>query len=79
MRADTRYYWALTRHIYRYNHHNSGNGTSLSNGVHTVNECELILWLSEGEKWKLTLSMCSSGGGRVPRADQVLHHTHLER
>ncbi|KAI0675538.1 carboxypeptidase S [Trametes maxima] len=36
--TDTRYYWALTPHIYRYNHHNSGNGTSLSNGVHTINE-----------------------------------------
>ncbi|KAI0741917.1 carboxypeptidase S [Daedaleopsis nitida] len=36
--TDTRYYWALTPHIYRYNHHNSGNGTALSNGVHTVNE-----------------------------------------
>ncbi|RDX54257.1 carboxypeptidase S [Lentinus brumalis] len=36
--TDTRYYWALTEHIYRYNHHNSGNGTALSNGVHTINE-----------------------------------------
>ncbi|KAI0793902.1 carboxypeptidase S [Fomes fomentarius] len=36
--TDTRYYWALTPHIYRYNHHNSGNGTALANGVHTVNE-----------------------------------------
>ena len=27
-------------HIYRYNHHNSGNGTALANGVHTINECE---------------------------------------
>lgn len=41
MCTDTRYYWALTPHIYRYNHHNSGNTTSLSNGVHTVNECKL--------------------------------------
>ncbi|KAI0766929.1 carboxypeptidase S [Trametes elegans] len=36
--TDTRYYWALTPHIYRYNHHNSGNGTALSDGVHTINE-----------------------------------------
>ncbi|KAI0820814.1 carboxypeptidase S [Trametes gibbosa] len=36
--TDTRYYWALTPHIYRYNHHNSGNGTALANGVHTINE-----------------------------------------
>ncbi|THH12982.1 hypothetical protein EW146_g7187 [Bondarzewia mesenterica] len=36
--TDTRYYWNLTRHIFRYNHHNSGNGSALANGVHTVNE-----------------------------------------
>ncbi|KAA1468874.1 carboxypeptidase S [Dentipellis sp. KUC8613] len=36
--TDTRYYWDLTSHIFRYNHHNSGEGGDLSNGVHTVNE-----------------------------------------
>ncbi|ETW78967.1 Metallo peptidase M20 [Heterobasidion irregulare TC 32-1] len=36
--TDTRYYWKLTSHIFRYNHHNSGNGSALANGVHTVNE-----------------------------------------
>ncbi|KAI0322814.1 carboxypeptidase S [Amylostereum chailletii] len=36
--TDTRYYWQLSEHIFRYNHHNSGTGTALSNGVHTVNE-----------------------------------------
>ncbi|KAI0352309.1 carboxypeptidase S [Trametes cingulata] len=36
--SDTQYYWALTPHIYRYNHHNSGNGTVLDDGLHTVNE-----------------------------------------
>ncbi|KAL1941154.1 hypothetical protein VTO73DRAFT_7366 [Trametes versicolor] len=36
--TDTRYYWALTPHIYRYNHYNAGNGTFLDNGVHTINE-----------------------------------------
>ncbi len=41
--TDTRWYWALTEHIYRYNHHNSGNATSLANGVHTVNECKCLL------------------------------------
>lgn len=40
-RIDTRYYWALTPHIYRYNHYNAGNGTFLDNGVHTINECRL--------------------------------------
>ncbi|KAG5645625.1 hypothetical protein DXG03_005616 [Asterophora parasitica] len=37
--TDTRYYWDLTKHIFRYNHKNSGTSTNrLSSGVHTVNE-----------------------------------------
>ncbi|KAK7060895.1 hypothetical protein VNI00_000628 [Paramarasmius palmivorus] len=37
--TDTRYYWHLTDHIFRYNHRNSGNEANrLANGVHTVNE-----------------------------------------
>ncbi|KAI9064054.1 carboxypeptidase S [Trametes sanguinea] len=36
--TDTRYYWALTPHIYRYNHANTGNRTALENGIHTINE-----------------------------------------
>ncbi|KAH9975658.1 carboxypeptidase S [Russula compacta] len=36
--TDTRYYWNLTRHIVRYNHQNGGNGRTLPNGIHTVNE-----------------------------------------
>jgi len=36
--TDTRYYWKLTEHIFRYNHHNSHNASSLAGGVHTVNE-----------------------------------------
>ncbi|KDQ61781.1 hypothetical protein JAAARDRAFT_31262 [Jaapia argillacea MUCL 33604] len=35
--TDTRGYWKLTKHIFRYNHANAGNGTGLS-GLHTVNE-----------------------------------------
>ncbi|KAI0034441.1 hypothetical protein K488DRAFT_77198 [Vararia minispora EC-137] len=35
--TDTRYYWGLTDHIFRYNHHNAGSGRALA-GVHTVNE-----------------------------------------
>ncbi|KDQ61780.1 hypothetical protein JAAARDRAFT_204220 [Jaapia argillacea MUCL 33604] len=35
--TDTRYYWKLTEHIFRYNHANAGSGPRLS-GVHTVNE-----------------------------------------
>ncbi|KZT65622.1 carboxypeptidase S [Daedalea quercina L-15889] len=35
--TDTRYYWKLTSHIFRYTHYNAGSGSGL-NGVHTVNE-----------------------------------------
>ncbi|KAF9010305.1 carboxypeptidase S [Hymenopellis radicata] len=33
--TDTRFYWKLTPHIFRYNHHHPGNGTL---GAHTVDE-----------------------------------------
>ncbi|KAF9037397.1 carboxypeptidase S [Hymenopellis radicata] len=36
--TDTRFYWTLTPHIFRYNHHGSGNGTNPLSGAHTVNE-----------------------------------------
>ncbi|TFK71649.1 carboxypeptidase S [Pluteus cervinus] len=36
--TDTRYYWALSRHIFRYNHSRAGNGTKVLGGIHTVNE-----------------------------------------
>lgn len=36
--TDTRYYWNLTRHIFRYNHSNAGNKANRLSGVHTVNE-----------------------------------------
>ncbi|KAL0564031.1 hypothetical protein V5O48_018026 [Marasmius crinis-equi] len=35
--TDTRYYWDLSEHIFRYNHHNTEGGLT-SNGIHTVNE-----------------------------------------
>ncbi|KAK7686392.1 hypothetical protein QCA50_010616 [Cerrena zonata] len=35
--TDTRYYWDLTPHIFRYNHHYTGND-SLFKDIHTVNE-----------------------------------------
>lgn len=38
---DTRYYWRLSPHIFRYNHNNA---LALSkNGVHTVNECKYYI------------------------------------
>ncbi|KAG6891195.1 hypothetical protein C0995_008447 [Termitomyces sp. Mi166 len=37
--TDTRYYWDLTKHIFRYNHYNAGKKANrLGNGIHTVNE-----------------------------------------
>ncbi|TFK26213.1 Gly-X carboxypeptidase [Coprinopsis marcescibilis] len=37
--TDTRFYWDLTRNIFRYNHFNGGEGKNgLLNGIHTVNE-----------------------------------------
>ncbi|KAN0115631.1 carboxypeptidase S [Russula decolorans] len=36
--TDTKYYWNLTRHIVRYNHQDGGDGRSLPNNIHTVNE-----------------------------------------
>ncbi|KAL4268882.1 peptidase M20A family protein [Pleurotus pulmonarius] len=36
--TDTRYYWKLSDHIFRYNHQNQGNGSDVLGGIHTVNE-----------------------------------------
>ncbi|KAF8159671.1 hypothetical protein B0H34DRAFT_704372 [Crassisporium funariophilum] len=36
--TDTRFYWNLSPHIFRYNHHNAGNSASPLGGIHTVNE-----------------------------------------
>ncbi|KAK0238696.1 hypothetical protein EDD85DRAFT_827812 [Armillaria nabsnona] len=36
--TDTKFYWNLTPHIFRYNHKNSGYGPNRLSGVHTVNE-----------------------------------------
>lgn len=45
--ADTRFYWDLSPHIFRYNHVNVGIGTNtLAKGVHTVNEGTSMFRLS---------------------------------
>jgi Gly-Xaa carboxypeptidase len=36
--TDTRHYWKLSKHIFRYDHTNAIDSTALG-GVHTVNEC----------------------------------------
>jgi hypothetical protein len=43
--VDTRYYWKLTEHIFRYGHMDGAGGGSLSSGVHTVNEGEIAFFL----------------------------------
>ncbi|THH01774.1 hypothetical protein EW145_g6858 [Phellinidium pouzarii] len=40
--TDTRYYWKLTQHIFRYNHHNLFSSGSIPGGVHTVNESIVV-------------------------------------
>lgn len=38
---DTRYYWNLSQHIFRYNHQNAGNASDdVFNNIHTVDECK---------------------------------------
>ncbi|KAH8116276.1 carboxypeptidase S [Phellopilus nigrolimitatus] len=36
--TDTRYYWNLTKHIFRYNHNNMFKSDGIPGGIHTVNE-----------------------------------------
>lgn len=43
---DTRHYWDLSKHIFRYNHHYTGNRSWLAEGAHTINECEFFIILS---------------------------------
>ncbi|KZT10071.1 carboxypeptidase S [Laetiporus sulphureus 93-53] len=52
--TDTRYYWPLTQHIFRYSHYNAGSGTGL-NGVHTVNEAAIAVNLVEMVRFFTTL------------------------
>jgi len=52
--TDTRYYWKLTSHIFRYSHYNAGSGSGL-NGVHTVNEACIVDNLVEMVRFFTTL------------------------
>ncbi|KAG6330630.1 hypothetical protein ID866_8460 [Astraeus odoratus] len=40
--TDTRFYWRLTRHIFRYRHHAGAAGGLPPKGIHTVNEAMSI-------------------------------------
>ncbi len=56
--TDTRFYWTLTSHIFRYNHHGSGKGTNPLSGAHTVNECEFLSYTVRLAFSSLGLSNC---------------------
>ena len=76
---DTRYYWSLTDHIFRYNHHFTGNASiARARGIHTVNECRntlvvVIMVLAEADVF------LSYRGGCVHRDNQVLYDAHTQR
>jgi len=38
--TDSKHYWDLTRHIYRYSHIDAVSLSGTPNNIHTVNECE---------------------------------------
>lgn len=42
--TDTRFYWKLSQHIFRYNHHNSV-GKDFASGLHSVNECMSMFYV----------------------------------
>jgi Gly-Xaa carboxypeptidase len=71
--VDTRYYWKLSDHIFRYNHHNAVGGRALGN-VHTVNECTYCLPLrmngADVSFSRSHLRRC------VPRDSALLQHAH---
>lgn len=73
--ADTRYYWNMTKHIFRYNHQNGGNSGQLPSGVHTVNECERFrLMATFGADYR-----CSHLHRCIRRDDKVFYDPHSER
>lgn len=48
--TDTRYYWSLTRQIFRYNHKTSADGYTPT-GVHSVNEALKASSFVEASRW----------------------------
>ncbi|TEB33213.1 carboxypeptidase S [Coprinellus micaceus] len=62
--TDTRYYWKLSKHIFRYNHHFGGtNPDPRRNGVHTVNEWLDADVLVESVRFFVTLILNGDEGG----------------
>ncbi|TRM68974.1 carboxypeptidase S [Schizophyllum amplum] len=57
--TDTRFYWSLTPHIFRYAHQNGGKdvstGGGLDRGVHTVNEAIVVDYWMEQLRFFMTL------------------------
>jgi Gly-Xaa carboxypeptidase len=48
--TDTRFYWKLTDHIFRYGHLGGAGGGSLPSGVHTINEGTHLDWFLSNQK-----------------------------
>ena len=86
MATDTRYYWKLTRHIFRYNHNHdlfAGTGGKVGGGIHTVNEGKFFVFCKYHSSrmayiHQITLEhsyLCR----RLPRTDPILHDAYFER
>ncbi|GAW01633.1 carboxypeptidase s [Lentinula edodes] len=53
--TDTKYYWSLSEHIFRYKHHNGGSSNNPLSGAHTVNESFSVDSLLETIRFFVTL------------------------
>ncbi|KAJ3931943.1 MAG: carboxypeptidase S [Lentinula lateritia] len=53
--TDTKYYWSLSDHIFRYKHHNGGSSNNPLSGAHTVNESFSVDSLLETIRFFVTL------------------------
>lgn len=72
---DTRYYWDLTKHIFRYGHRNQGSEATLA-GVHTINEGRFdVSW----KPIRIAEMIDSDGCWGVCRVYSFLRHTDPQR
>ncbi|KAG6374723.1 hypothetical protein JVT61DRAFT_4094 [Boletus reticuloceps] len=70
--TDTRYYWNLTKHIFRYGHQGAADAY---NGIHTINEGQRVP-TCPGLDYSTTCSYSSRG---VLGADSVLYEAYSQR
>ena len=70
--ADTKHYWSLTKHIFRYSHLNSADSY---NGAHTVNEGTLSYF---AVALKMLINLSSSSAIRAEGyLEMIRFFTHL--